>query len=57
MRARLHAEARAALLALAALGEVEVSDRALLVRGVAIDVDRLEACVLAAEAVAAALDW
>lgn len=57
VRARLHPEARSALLALAALGEVEVSDRALLVRGVAIEVDRLEACVSAAEAVAAALDW
>lgn len=57
VRARLDASARADLLALRARGEVEVSDRTIVVRGVALDPEALMGCVRTAEAVAGALGW
>ncbi len=57
VRQKLDGDVRAALLTLIERGEVEVSDRALIVRGVAVDVDALDRCVRAAESLAAAIGW
>lgn len=57
VRRKLDADVRSALLALTTRGEVEVSDRALVVRGVSVDTDALDASVRAAETLAVAIGW